>query len=258
MRRSCIGERGDDLDRRTVPIVGPIPGTACQLVERRRPPGRDALEVRVAEHDVRGHIVVAGQSRTAMPSRPQRARVASCPQRVRDELEVGLAPHLGDIIGGAGVSSCSRNGAGDLRRRRRERRCSPRAEATRRGRCDAPPRRRRRACARGINPSCAPSTTTYGHSMPFTWCTVDTATPSSRGACLRLQACTEPRSNAAGSGSGVRRRRSACSDRPAAASGPLPERLSVASAAPSPMSSWMRKSSSSVARAVFDCRCRGP
>ena len=50
------------------------------------------------------------------------------------------------------------------------------------------------ASACGISPSCAPSTTTYGHSMPLTRCTVDTATPSSRGGLVRARgARAQPR-----------------------------------------------------------------
>ena len=58
------------------------------------------------------------------------------------------------------------------------------------------------ASACGISPSCAPSTTTYGHSMPFTRCTVDSATPSLRGRLVRRRAARSRShgSNAAGIG----------------------------------------------------------
>ena len=57
------------------------------------------------------------------------------------------------------------------------------------------------ASACGISPSCAPSTTTYGHSMPLTRCTVDSATPSSRGRLVRgAQPGAQPRFERGGIG----------------------------------------------------------
>ena len=100
--------------------------------------------------------------------------------------------------GGAGVTSSSRKGRRAVTSAMTCTSVSPRVIATWKMRRSSS---MSSASACGINPSCAPITTTNGHSIPFTRWTVDNATPSLPAAwSVAAQAVAEPRLERGGIG----------------------------------------------------------
>ena len=100
----------------------------------------------------------------------------------------------------------------------------------------------------GIRPSCTPSTTTYGHSIPFTRCTVEsvTSSPSRRPAGGRVRVAQPRLERRRHRASTARPRSSALRSSRWLASGPRPPRSRVSSAPPSPIRPGPQRSSFSV------------